>query len=94
MVKVFEILEQIMSETAKGLSRALPPDGAPPQMVLAQEATVAGFEKVFSDLQRLRELAKSPRLESWLANNRDRNCRDGGSISTLVELLDLLRSMA
>lgn len=93
MASTFELLSQIMAETTEGIRNDPELLGATPQMVLVHKATVAGFEKMFSDLQRLRELAKSPRLESWLANNRDRNCRDGGSISTLVELLDLLRSM-
>lgn len=94
MVKVFEILEQIMAETSEGIRNDPELLGATPQTMLVHKATVAGFEKVFSDLQRLRELAKNPRLESWLAAMRARDHRDAGGIAAVVELLDLLRSMA
>lgn len=93
MASTFELLSQIMAETAEGSAATLSCSAPPPQMMLVHKATVAGFGKMRSDLERLRELSKSPRIDTWLANNRDRNCRDGGSISTLVELLDLLRSM-
>lgn len=94
MAKVFELLEQIMSETCEELGKATAPPGTPPQMVLAKEATVAGFEKMLADLQRLRELANSPRITSWVESRRGGTCRDAGATSTIVELLDLLRSMA
>lgn len=93
MAKVFELLEQIMSETCEELGKATAPPGTPPQMVLAKEATVAGFEKMLADLQRLRKLAKSPRITSWVECRRNTH-RDNGGTQAVVELLDLLRSMA
>ena len=92
MASSLELIRQIAAESADAFEKPAGPMSASEEFVKA--ATVKGLRLLVSDIDLLRDLSKSPRIETWLANNRDRNCRDGGSISTLVELLELLRSMA
>lgn len=94
MASTFELLSQIMVETTEQIRNDPNTRNDPPQMVLAHKATVAGFEMMLADLQRLRELAKSPRITSWMECRRATEYRDAGATTTIVELLDLLRSMA
>lgn len=91
MVKVFEILEQILINSYPAIAN-VPGDGL--ELTLTKKAAAEGFRKMASDLHRLRELAKSPRITSWMECRRAAQYRDAGATSTIVELLDLLRSMA
>lgn len=91
MVKVFEILEQILINSYPAIAN-VPGDGL--ELTLTKKAAAEGFRKMASDLHRLRELAKSPRITSWMECRRATQYRDSGATSTIVELLDLLRSMA
>lgn len=91
MASTFQILEQILINSYPATAN-VPGDGL--ELTLTKKAAAEGFRKMASDLHRLRELAKSPRITSWVESRRGGTYRDAGATSNIVELLDLLRSMA
>lgn len=94
MVKALELAQQAIRNQVEEMKAVW---AAYPGCLVTQtnrELMVDGRLAAAEEITRLRELAKNPRLESWLAAMRDRNHRDAGGIAAVVEVLDLLRSMA
>lgn len=93
MVKALELAQLSIRSVVEEMKVSWASNPADPELQLNRELMVDGRLAAAEEITRLRELAKSPRIESWANAMRERSHRDAGGIAAVVKLLDLLRSM-